>query len=520
MKILTASQMRHIDRITTERYGVPSLSLMEHAGAGVVGFLSRRFNPLTDQRISVLCGRGNNGGDGFVVARLLRDQELKPRVLLFGEPAALKGDAAINYGRLAALDPPEIIRDLSAWHERKPTLEDTTLFIDALLGTGLAQPLHGLLLEVVRNLNGAFPRARRVAVDLPTGLAADSGELIGECVHADASVTFTAPKYPHVFPPACEEVGEWTVVDIGTPPEAVENDPDLFLRLIQREELGWLKAPRQMDSHKGTFGHVLVIAGSFGKTGAAAMAAKSALLTGAGLVTVATPKTVLPTVAALGMEWMTEPLPETDAGTVSMKALDDGILDDLIRGKSVLAVGPGLGSVPETAEVIRRLVNRITVPLVLDADGLNAFDGRVDELGAGNHARILTPHPGEMARLYGIPTAEIQKRRVDVARHFAMRHHLHLVLKGARTLVASSDGRVAVNPTGNPGMAKGGTGDCLTGIVAGLLAQYPDRPVSEVVEAAVYLHGLAGDLAARRLGQHSMLAGDLLDSVPEAFLSL
>jgi ADP-dependent NAD(P)H-hydrate dehydratase / NAD(P)H-hydrate epimerase len=492
MKILTASQMQHIDRITTERYGVPSLSLMEQAGKGVVDFLGQRFNPLKNQRICVLCGRGNNGGDGLVVARLLRAQDLEPRVLLFGEPTALKGDAAISYERLARSDPPEVVQDVSGWNDLKKTLEDTTLFVDALLGTGLSKPVQGLLLEVVRDLNRAFTLARKVAVDLPTGLAADSGELIGECIHAEASVTFTAPKHAHVFPPACEEVGEWIVVNIGTPPEALESDPDLFLRLTQAEELTWLNAHRRIDSHKGLYGHVLVIAGSFGKTGAAAMAAKSALRTGAGLVTVATPKSVLPIVATLGVEWMTEPLLETEAGTVSMRALDNGKLEEVIRGKSVVALGPGL----------------------------NAFAGRINQMSAGNRVRILTPHPGEMARLCGVSTVEIQKRRIEFARAFATHHRVHLVLKGARTLIASPEGRVAVNPTGNPGMATGGTGDCLTGIIAGLLAQYAHRPIAEVVEAAVYLHGLAGDLAAREMGEHSMLASDLVASLPRAFLSL
>jgi len=493
---------------------------MERAGSGVVDFISERFKPLKEQRICILCGRGNNGGDGFVVARLLRSQSLKPRILLFGEPTALKGDAAINYERLVASGPPEPVPDVFAWAVARKSLEDTTLFIDAILGTGLSKPVQGLLLDVVRDLNCAFPLARRVAVDLPTGLAADSGELIGECIHADASVTFTAPKHAHIFPPACDEVGEWRVIDIGTPPEALESDPDLFLRLIQPQELIWLKTRRKIDSHKGTYGHVLVIAGSFGKTGAAAMAANSALRVGAGLVTVATPKSVLPIVAGLGVEWMTEPLPETEAGTVSMQALASGKLEEVIQGKSVVALGPGLGNVPETAHLIRTLVNRTPVPLVLDADGLNAFAGHMDEMDARNQVRVLTPHPGEMARLCGLPTTEVQKRRIEVARTFAMRYQVHLVLKGARTLIASPDGQVAVNPTGNPGMATGGTGDCLTGMTAGLLAQYPDRPVSEVVAAAVYLHGLAGDLAARRLGEHSMLASDLASSLPEAFLSL
>jgi hydroxyethylthiazole kinase-like uncharacterized protein yjeF len=520
MKILTAAQMQRIDRITTERYGIPSLALMEKAGAGVVEFVSKRFNPLGQHRIAVLCGRGNNGGDGFVAARLLRDQGFNPEVVIFGQPKELTGDAATTYRRLATSGEPAAVPDLGAWNQIRPRLKDTTLFIDALVGTGLSKPLHGLLLEVIRDMNSKFPGASRIAVDLPSGLSADDPELIGECVHADASVTFTAPKYAHVFPPACEEAGEWSVVDIGTPPEALENDPELFLRLVEREELSWLRVPRKIDSHKGSFGHVLVVAGSFGKTGAAAMAAKSALRTGAGLVTVGTPKSALPIVAGLGMEWMTEALAETDAGTVSIEALESGKLDELIHGKTVLAIGPGMGNVPETAELIRRLVNRINIPLVLDADGLNAFGGRIGEMKPGRQPRVLTPHPGEMARLSGIPIADILKRRIEVAREFAIHHQVYLVLKGARTLVASPDGRVSVNPTGNPGMATGGTGDCLTGIIAGLLAQYRERQVAEVVEAAVYLHGVAGDMASRRLGEHSMLAGDLLESLPQAFLSL
>lgn len=523
MKILTAKQMQKIDRLTSERYGIPSLALMEHAGARVVQFLDHRFGPLNQQQISVLCGRGNNGGDGLVAARLLRERNLEPHILLFGDPSSLKGDAAASYERLTSSGPaPDLVQDADAWSRTKPKLRKTSLFLDALLGTGLSKPLEGFLLQVVRDLNSSFPGTLKIAVDIPSGLSADSGDLIGECVHADASVTFTAPKYAHVFPPACREAGEWTVADIGTPPEAIEEDPELFLRLIQREELAWLKTRRKLDSHKGLYGHVLVLAGSFGKTGAAAMAAKSALRSGAGLVTVATPKSALPIVAGLGVEWMTEPLPETAAGTVSLATLDEAHLDHIMQGKSVLALGPGIGNLQETAEMVRRLVLRTSIPLVLDADGLNAFAGHSDELNTKgqDQIRVLTPHPGEMARLSGMPTADIQRNRTDIAREFAMRNHLYLVLKGARTLVASPDGRVAVNPTGNPGMATGGTGDCLTGIIAGLLAQYSRRPPAEVIEAAVYLHGMAGDVATRKMGEHSMLAGDLLESLPEAFLSL
>lgn len=517
MKILTAAEMQRIDRLTTERYGVPSLTLMENAGRGVVEFLTERFAPLEQHRIALIGGRGNNGGDGLVVARLLRQRGLSPRVLLLVHPDALKEDAAANFKRLIESGPLEIVENESAWQQRKASLADATLIIDAILGTGLSKPLEGFLLQVVRDLNNAFPQARVVAVDLPSGVSADTGELIGECVRADASVTFTAPKWAHIFPPACERVGEWVVKPIGTPPEALEGDPELFLNLASSRDVSWVGGRRQLNSHKGNFGHVLVLAGSLGKTGAAAMAAKTALRAGAGLVTIATPKSALPIIASLGLEFMTEPLPETEAGTVSLRAFNYGRMDKLVEGKSILAVGPGLGNVPETAEWVRTVVNKYNLPVVLDADGLNAFSGCMSTLRAEGRVRVLTPHPGEMARLAGTTTSEIQGHRVEVAREFARKYGVILALKGFRTLTAAPEGQVWVNPTGNPGMATGGTGDVLTGLVAGLLAQFPKRAATEVVTAAVYLHGLAGDLAANEVGEASLIAGDLLEHIPRAF---
>jgi NAD(P)H-hydrate epimerase len=520
MKILTAAQMQRIDRLSSERYGVPSLTLMENAGRGVVEFLLERFAPLERHQIVVLCGRGNNGGDGLVVARLLREKGFVPRVLLLADPQGLRGDAAVNYQRLAASGPPEVISNAAAWQNAKPRLADASLLVDGLLGTGLSKPLEGFLADVVRDVNNGFPAARVVAIDLPSGISADQGELIGECMRADASVTFTAPKVAHVLPPACECVGEWVVKPIGTPPEAFEQDPELFLNLTCREDVAWIAQPRKLAAHKGNYGHVLVLAGSVGKTGAAALAAEAALRAGAGLVTVATPESALPIVASLGREFMTEPLPETDQGTLSLRALDHGRLDKLVEGKTVLAVGPGLGTVPETAELIRAVINKYPLPLVLDADGLNAFAGCMSTFRTATRppgATVLTPHPGEMARLTGLKTAEIQARRVEVAREFSQKYRLNLVLKGYKSLTAAPDGQVWVNPTGNPGLATGGTGDVLTGLLAGLLAQYADRPLTAVVAAAVYLHGLAGDLAAQDLGQHSLIAGDVLARVPGAY---
>lgn len=517
MKILTAAQMQDVDRVTTERYGVPSLTLMENAGRSMVKFLQQQFSPLEEQEIVILCGRGNNGGDGLVVARMLRELGIKPRVLMLVDPERLSGDAAINYKRLSQSGLPLTAPDAASWQETKGKLGNASLVIDAIMGTGLSKPLGGFLLEVVRDIPVICPKAKVVAVDLPTGVAADSGDLIGECVRADASVTFTAPKVAHVFPPACEQVGEWVVRPIGTPPEALEDNPDFFLNILQLDDLEWLVRPRQLQAHKGSFGHVLVLGGSVGKTGAAAMAAKAALRSGAGLATVATPRSALPTIASLSMEIMTEPLPETASGTISLRALKEGSLDALVEGKSVLAVGPGLGRDPETMELVREVVNRYDVPVVLDADGLNAFAGCMDVLHAGERVRVLTPHPGEMGRLVSQKTSEVVADRLQVAREFAREHGVHLVLKGFRTLTASPDGQVWVNPTGNPGMATGGSGDVLTGIAAALLAQYPDRSPTEVTAAAVYLHGLAGDIAAREFGQASMIAGDILESLPWAY---
>lgn len=523
MKILTAAQMQRIDLITSERCGIPSLELMENAGCAVVEFLALRFAPLAAHKITVICGRGNNGGDGLVVARLLHEQGMAPRVVLLADPASLKGDAAKNFDRLAVRCAPKIALDLETWRALKGSLEDTTLLVDAILGTGLSRPVEGFLAGVIRDLNHNFPPSKMVAIDLPSGMGADSGELIGEQVRAGATVTFTAPKWAHVFPPACEKIGEWVVKQIGTPPELLNDDPELFLNLTCAGDLAWLVGPRKVSAHKGDFGRVLILAGSVGKTGAAALAAKAALRAGAGLVTVATPASAQPVVASLGMEYMTEPLPETEVGTVSLRAFEHGRMEKLMEGKTVLAIGPGLGTVPETAEFARTVVNQSKIPVIVDADGLNALVGCMNNFRAGQPSppeAVLTPHPGEMARLAGVPTAEIQARRVEFAREFSIRHKVNLVLKGFRTLIAAPSGLVTVNPTGNPGMAKGGSGDVLTGIISGLLAQYPSIPFAQVVAGAVYLHGLAGDLAAAQSDPVSMIAGDLLEALPQAYGAL
>jgi NAD(P)H-hydrate epimerase len=388
---------------------------------------------------------------------------------------------------------------------------DADVLIDAILGTGFRPPVSGLYAEAIAAMNASS--APVVAVDIPSGADADvMGEQVGAVARADAIVTFTAPRPAHVF--GMLTPGPTVVAPIGSPDEAVVSS--LQLNLITAGAVAPLIGPRPAASNKGSFGHVLVLGGSTGKAGAAAMAGMAALRAGAGLSTVATAKSVLATVAGFHAELMTEPLEETEAGSIALASLQKGRLDVLVKAKTVLAVGPGISRHPETAEFVRSVVKKYKVPIVLDADGLNAFEGRAAELKTKAGTLVITPHPGEMARLAGSTIPAVQHDRLNVARTFAREHGLIVVLKGHRTVIAQPDGTVWVNTTGNPGMATGGTGDILTGMVAGLTAQNPDR-IAEAVIAAVHLHGLAGDVARESMGEHSMVATDLLKALPEAF---
>lgn len=507
MKILTAAQMREVDRRTSE-LGIPSLILMENAGSRVVEFLEREYAPLHKQRIVVICGKGNNGGDGMVVARQLftRVQPHWMRVVLAGNPDGLRGDAAANYKMLEAWGCP-------TWFEITDEMRTATLVVDALLGTGLEGPAKGKPVDFIEVINRHFPLADIVAVDLPSGMQSDSGGPADQLtVRAKHTVTFTAPKPCLVLEAACEWAGKVHVVPIGSPPVLYEDDKSITLHLSEPKDFAWLFRPRPSDSNKGMYGHVLVIAGGRGKTGAAAMAGIAALQAGAGLSTVASAESAINTIAAHAPEIMTEPLPETDSGAISTHALNGALLAHLTEKKNVVALGPGMGQDPETVAVIRQLVRDLPQLMVVDADGLNALDAK-DLPGAG--IRILTPHPGEMSRLTGKPIPEIQADRIGCARQFATEHQVYLVLKGNRTVIAAPDDRVWINPTGSPAMATGGTGDVLTGLTAGLLAQFPDQIVPAVL-AAVYLHGRAGELGAEELGEKSLIATDLFDFLPEA----
>jgi hydroxyethylthiazole kinase-like uncharacterized protein yjeF len=509
MKIVTSAEMREIDRQTSERFGVPSLTLMENAGLAATEVIRSRFPHA--KTYGVICGKGNNGGDGFVIARLLHERGMEVRLLLLADPAELRGDAASNFAKLPkkAGAPPFVV--FKGWEEMKSAqpLFDCDVLIDAILGSGFRPPVSGLYAEAIAKINAASAPA--IAVDIPSGADADvMGEQTGAVARADAIVTFTAPRPAHIFGNLTS--GPTVIAPIGSPDEAIKSS--LNLNVITPHDIAPLIGPRPRDSNKGMYGHVLVVGGSLGKAGAAAMAGFSALRSGAGLVTVATPRSVLGTVAGFHPELMTEPMAETDSGSISTQAL--GAFWQAAENKTVLAIGPGISRHPETAEFVRTVIQKSTTPTVLDADGLNAFEGKADLLNGRGRTLVLTPHPGEMARLTGLTVAAIQRDRINVARTFAKEHELILVLKGDRTIVADPSGEAWVNTTGNPGMATGGTGDILTGIIAGILAQNPKHEF-EAVLAAVYLHGLAGDVALENMGEHSLVATDLLKTLPEAF---
>ncbi|HEX5229182.1 MAG TPA: NAD(P)H-hydrate dehydratase [Bryobacteraceae bacterium] len=493
MKVLTAAQMREVDRRTAE-LGIPNIILMENAGCRVVEFLEREYVPLADHRIVVVCGKGNNGGDGLVVARQLFTR-VKPtwlRVVLGADPDEMRGDAAENHKMLKSAGCPVL-------SEVSEEMRIATLVIDAVLGTGAEGAAKGKAAELIQAINRHFPLADVVAVDIPSGGA----------VRAKHTVTFTALKPALVLSPGCELAGKVHVVSIGSPPELYEGDPSIQLALSEPRDFGALFRPRVADSNKGLYGHVLTIAGGRGKTGAAAMAGTAALRAGAGLSTVASAASAIPTIASHSPEIMTEPLAETDDGSISP---DTQAMAAITDKKTAVAIGPGLGQHKETVEFIRRIVAESKMPMVVDADALNALAGHKLTFAG---PRIFTPHPGEMSRLIGKPIAEIQKDRIETARAFATEHGVHLVLKGNRTAIAFPDGQVWINPTGSPAMATGGTGDVLTGLIAGLVAQFP-KQLEQALLAAVWLHGRAGELGAAKLGEKSLIATDLFEFLPEA----
>lgn len=521
--------MREVDRLTTERYGIPSLQLMENAGAAVADFLSEKFPDLSIREILVLCGKGNNGGDGLVVARRLRERGASSRVYVFGKPPDFRGDAAANLRAWQETNGElRVVASAGEWVAARGVLEEADLIIDALFGTGLKGPVEGLLASVIEDVNAwrdndkkrSAGGARRVviSVDMPSGLPSGAEDFGGHVIQADATVSFTAPKVGQLLSPRAASVGQLIVRQIGTPREILDDNPKLKLHWLEAGEFRSLPLERKPEANKGNFGHALIVAGSLGKSGAAVLGGRAALRAGAGLVTVATPRDVLPIVAAGMPEMMTSPLLATEEGTASLRNLDYDRLAAVAQGKSVLAIGPGLSTNQETQQFIRAVLQKLTLPMVLDADGLNAFAEQPDELRTRRPELLaMTPHPGEMARLLHISAREVQARRLEIAMETAGRWRAFVILKGFHTIVATPDGRAYVNTTGNAGMATGGTGDVLTGMLAGLTAEFGTQNWETVLGFGVHLHGLAGDIAAERVGQAPLVASDLIDALPEAY---
>jgi NAD(P)H-hydrate epimerase len=513
MRVLNAAQMREADRRTIDEIGIPSLVLMENAGRQVVAAMEAIYADLLERQVAVLCGRGNNGGDGFVVARTLVQRGVDVSVFVIGLVSEVRGDARVNLEILGHLGVTVIeVSDGQAWELHLSEVRDCTLIVDAIFGTGLNAPVTGLIESVIADINASSIPV--VSIDLPSGLSADSSDTSGESIEAETTVTLAAPKLPLVLPPAETRAGDIVIADIGIPGDVLDSVDGPRIELMTRSSAREHITPRTADSHKGDYGHVLVVAGSRGKTGAAHLSGIGALRSGAGLVTVATAASCQAIVAGMAPEYMTVALDETDAG------LDPEGVDRLLdMARDVVAVGPGLGQAPGTQAFIKALVDRATCPLIVDADGLNAFSGDPDRL-TGREGRdiIITPHPGEMARLVGMSTDEVQASRLEIARNFAVSHHLYVVLKGHRTLIATPDGKVFINPTGNPGMSTGGTGDVLTGMVSAWLAHLLDAEAA--CKVAVYLHGMAGDLAEADEGEIAMTAGDLAAHIGDAILEL
>jgi NAD(P)H-hydrate epimerase len=508
IRVATAEEMRRADRRATERFGVPSLLLMENAGRGVADAIERAFGPVRGRRVVVACGKGNNGGDGFVVARHLAGRGARVAVWLACRRDDVRGDAAVNLEAVVRAELPCVELDAGALRRE---LGEADLVVDALLGTGVTGPATGAVADAIAALNDA---GRPVcALDLPSGLSADHGRLAGPAVRATLTVTLGLPKLGLFLQPAAGCAGRIALADLGVPRAWLETD--VAIELPEPEDVRALLPARPLDAHKGRYGHLLVVAGAVGKTGAAVLACRGALRAGTGLVTCAVPASQQPVVAGQLVEAMTEPLPETSAQSLSLKAVERVL--ELASRMDALAVGPGAGLEPETREAVRRVLLEAERPVLVDADALTALAGRLGELRAARGPRLLTPHPGEAARLLECSVAEVQADRPGSARRLAETSGAWVALKGAYTVVTGPDGRTALNPTGNPGMASGGMGDVLTGIGGGLLAQGLEPGAA--LRTAVYVHGLAGDVAAagRPVG---VLAGDVAEAVPEALRRL
>ena len=507
MKLVTAEQMRGLDNRAIQDYGVPSIELMENAGIGTVAAMLARYGDPLGKNVAIFVGPGNNGGDGLVIARLLAGRLARPVIFLLVDADKLKGDSAQNYHRLLEF-PVKIVRvlDNAGLQEAATLLNDNCwAAVDALFGTGLTREVTGVFAEAVSILNEA--PCPVIAVDMPSGLNADTGGCLGNTVRADVTVTFGQAKIGQVIHPGREFVGYLDVVDIGIPARAV-GEADIRLELLDRKVGKWLPA-RYPLTHKGSYGHLLIVAGALGKAGASLLCGSGGLRSGVGLVTLCVPYEINSTIQSGLWEAMTVPLQSTARGLLSIE--DYTVITETLNNKQALVVGPGIGTAAVTSDLIEKIYCEVEIPMLVDADALNILAADVSLLRKAPGERILTPHPGEMSRLTGLSTATILNNRFEITREFAMNHGVHVILKGADTLVCDPAGNMAVNPTGNPGMATGGMGDVLAGFIGGFLAQGLSPWQAGCL--GVYSHGLAGDRLAEETSS-GFLASELADQLP------
>lgn len=524
MKLVTSSQMRNIDKKTIQGIGIPGLELMEKAGRGTAQVAREMLGDPANKVVVIFCGRGNNGGDGFVVGRYLSQWGAQVQFFLTAKRSEVKGDAKVNLEKAVNLDLP--IHEISG-EKQIPSGMRADLIVDALFGTGFTGEITGYMGKIIERINSCGIPV--LSVDIPSGLHADTGEFIGPCIQADRTATMALPKIGHFFFPGKAVSGRVTVVDIGVPPQVVE-EQNITLNLTTKEEVRQMIPRRPGDVYKGSCGRVVLIAGSTGMTGAAALASLSCLRAGAGMAILGTPVTLNPVMEMKLTEVMTQPLPDVrKKGALALRGL--GEVRKLLKWGDCCAIGPGLGQHHETIELIRRLVSKLEMPAVIDADGLNALAKDVSTLKECKAPLILTPHIGELSRLNGVPASEIEKDKIKYASEFAKEYGCVLIFKGAPTIISEPGGQTYVNPTGNAGMATAGSGDVLTGIIVGLLAQKMTLPsrsrqkgedihkiMLDSALAGVYVHGLTGDLAKEEKGEMGMIAGDMMEKIPESLL--
>ncbi len=515
MLLVTAKQMQEMDRQTIESFGIPGIVLMENAGRGSFDFLLEKFKDIKLKKVAVLAGRGNNGGDGFVIARYLMEKGIAVTSFLLSSKDRVQGDAKINLDLAIKLcekhEASEIIEvpDADAFKKYKTCIAHHDLFIDAILGTGLNSNVKGFFKDIIELIN--FSNRPVFSVDIPSGLNSDTGQPLGVAVKADATATFAFAKAGHILYPGNIYTGDLKVIDIGIP-KFITKEKSIKLSLIKKNRITALFNPRKFQSHKGSYGHLLIIAGSTGKTGAAGLCANAAMKTGTGLVTLGIAKSLNQSIEPQVIEPMTYPLPEKEKGYLSKNCFDE--IKSLLMGKQALALGPGIGTKKGTMELVHKLVENSKVPLIIDADALNCIAQNPEILKTKEAAAILTPHPGEMARLCNKTTSDVQKNRLKIASDFAENYNCILILKGAQTIVSFPDKKIFICPTGNPGMASGGMGDVLTGMIAGFCAQGFSPENASL--AAVFIHGMCGDILAEDMGKFGFLATDMVQMIPKA----